>query len=191
MASRRRNRQETTPTVEESKAITPDNQDAEPVDESAIETAIMPSNDDSAETAPEAPQSGDLPAPAGATPASVSEPQSRPEAAVAVPGSHERIHQPVNARPRIDYAARAKPCPPWLLKRNDQWLATESKREESARHPEDYLEHMTAVVPCQIIVDELKGQLGMGGKFHFRRSEVILLPRWFGMSYPNAIIVKD
>lgn len=48
---------------------------------------------------------------------------------------------------------------------------------------------MVKLVPCHFIQD-LQGCIGLSVRFKYTKNEVVSLPYWFALSYPNHIIVR-
>lgn len=110
-----------------------------------------------------------------------SAPESTPEAAGATPASAPPVPR---RRGPIDFAARAKPCPPPLSQMNDV------QKDKYHNHPPGYAEAMTQLVPCQAI-ERIAGRIGLRFTFDFPRGEVIFLPRWFALTYPDTLVIKE
>lgn len=111
-----------------------------------------------------------------------SAPESNPEAAGSRPASTP-APSPVR-RPAIDFLARADKCPELLAQMN------EAQKDKYQGHPPEYAEYMTTLVPTQAI-ERITGRIGLRFTFDFHRGTVIMLPRWFAVSYPDALVIKE
>jgi hypothetical protein len=49
---------------------------------------------------------------------------------------------------------------------------------------------MVRKIACQIVQD-LKGCIGVGLSFEFKKGQTFLLPKWFALSYPRNIVTKE
>lgn len=159
---------DTPPEVEEDEAIEQsDAVDQEQQDEQEPEQETTESD-----TAQGLPQQAQGPA---------SSPSSSPQAAGSEPATS--TPQPKRRGP-IDFTARAAPCPPLLAQMN------EAQRDKYHDHSAEYAESMTQLVPCQA-VEPISGRIGLRFTFSFKRADVIFLPRWFALTYPQALVIKE
>lgn len=58
------------------------------------------------------------------------------------------------------------------------------------QHGEEVAQEMIRKVPCQIVKD-LKGCIGVGLSFEFKRGQSFLIPKWFALSHPSSIVIKE
>ena len=107
-------------------------------------------------------------APASTLPASLApkdEPKKAPEA-------------PVGKKNLIDYNVRAAKNP--LANIDTTTLFVDSPdRDEQLRE-----------VPCQCIKD-FSGCIGLGIKYKFKYADVVMLPKWFALSHPKTLVIKE
>ena len=120
---------------------------------------------------------GSLPAQATG-PASAETPTSIPPAA-SKPASSPATKAP--APTPLNFFARAEECP--------AALAVLSERQGFAGHSEEYRDSMREMVPCQVI-EPLKCRIGLTFQADFPKAKVVMLPRWFAVSYPNHLVIK-
>lgn len=107
------------------------------------------------------------------------EPMSTPPAAGAVPATMLSAPQPAAPKKQTTAQQAVRPSCPIP---NDRAQFPSMSDEQAAE--------ATREVRCQIIA-ELKGCLGLTCQFHFMRGQVLLLPKWFAVSYPKNIVIKE
>lgn len=171
MSRKNRDRYEEPSEVEQASAIDIPNNDH--IEEDADDTQEQDSTVEQPDTETKLPQQATGPA---------SAPESNPEAAGSRPASTP-APTPVRRSP-IDFLARADKCPPLLEQMN------ETQKDKYHGHPPEYAEYMTTLVPTQVI-ERIAGRIGLRFTFDFPRAAVLMLPRWFAVSYPDSLVIKE
>ncbi len=116
----------------------------------------------------------------------------QPEAPASIRPATEALSapEPAAARPASQVAAPKNPVMGRVAAITDAPFPIPCDPAAFSSFGAEVAQDMVRKIACQIVQD-LKGCIGVGLSFEFKKGQTFLLPKWFALSYPRNIVTKE